>query len=1024
MAYDAQQVEKEILEFWKGRDIYAKAKEKVKGNKPFYFLDGPPYTSGKMHIGLAWNKSLKDAILRYKRMRGFDVWDRAGYDMHGLPTELKVQQKLGIKDKDSIPEFGVAKFIEECKNWSRDNMAIMNDDFHRLGVWMDFENAYQSITNEFIEGEWWLVKKAHEHDRLYKGKKSMHWCQQCATSLAKHELEYKKVIDHSIFVKFKVKGKDNEFLIIWTTTPWTIPFNLGVMAGPEIDYVRAKVGEEVWIVAKVLASVLIQGVADRPFEIIEEMKGERLVGVEYEHPFADVVDYTSIKEQAPKTHTIVLSSEFVDTSSGSGLVHMAPGCGPEDFEVGRQNGIPAFNTLDEHGVFPKDGGFGGWTAKKDDKKFTEELEKRGVLIATTKVEHDYAHCWRCHSPVIFRTTDQWFFKIEDLKDEMRKLNKKVNWIPDWAGNKWFDSWLENLRDNGITRQRYWGSPVPIWQCNECDHVEVIGSAEELKKKGSHLPDDFHIPAIDEVTIRCECGKEMRRIPDVLDVWIDSGTTSWNCLHYPNKKEFFEKLYPPEFILEGKDQIRGWFNLLFVASMVSMKKPAYKNVYMHGFVNDALGRKMSKSLGNIISPYEVFEKFGADAFRFYAIGAAQPGLDLNYNFDDIKVKQRNLLILANLHGFISEGFSEKAKLGIEEKWILSKLHSTIKKTTVAMDHYHINEVPLLLEELILELSRTYIQFTREKSDQGSVRKVVADVFLRTVEMLAPFVPFITERLFQDEKEGLHLSEESVHIRTWPGFDEKAINPELESQMDHIKHVIQAVLSSRDKAGLGVRWPLKEVIIQTEDEKVAEAIIDLKDIIRRQCNIKEIERVKTYGKGKQTFKVDYDKLGPDFGKDSAKIIARLLSESVESMVKNIQTNGKHVLKIDGQEFNIVKEHIIMQESLPPGISSMAFKHGHVYINTTLTPQLEAEGFTRELTRRVQAMRKKEGMEKADRIKLHLQVPPKLIDIMLPLKKTMQEKVGAGELVMSADEGGFAVHSAEKIRGKSFGIWLEKV
>src|SRR3989344_597209 len=591
--YDAVKLEPEILEFWKKNNIYEKAKEKNKGKKKFYFLDGPPYTSGKVHLGTAWNKSLKDSVLRYKRMQGFDVWDRAGYDMHGMPTEQAVEKNLGIKNKDEIPNFGIANFVRECKEFAITNLMAMNNDFKRIGVWMDFENPYKSVDNNYMEGEWWLIKKAYENDRLYEGEKTMHWCFSCATSLAKHELEYENVKDDSIFVKFQVKGKENEFLIIWTTTPWTIPFNLGVMVNPNLDYVRAKVGNETWIVAKSLAAPFISGVADKKFEIIEEFKGNDLLGLKYIHPFEnEISQFKELEKKHPKVHTVVLSEEYVDTSAGTGLVHMAPGCGPEDYEVGHRNDIPPFNTLTEQGIFD------------DSIPFLAGIKAKGVLIAKTKVEHDYAHCWRCKNPVIFRTTTQWFFKIEDLKGKMRELNKGIKWIPDFAGSRNFDNWLSNLRDNGITRQRYWGTPMPIWRCNQCKEFVVIGSIDELKKLAVRIPEDLHKPWIDEVTIKCKCGHKKERIPNILDVWIDAGSASWNCLDFPRRKDLFDKLYPADFILEGIDQIRGWFNLLFVASMIAMDNVSFKSVYMHGFINDAQGRKMSKSLGNYILPQEV------------------------------------------------------------------------------------------------------------------------------------------------------------------------------------------------------------------------------------------------------------------------------------------------------------------------------------------------------------------------------------------------------------------------------------
>ena len=607
--YDAAKLEPEVLEFWKRNSIYEKSKERNKGKKKFYFLDGPPYTSGKVHLGTAWNKALKDCVLRYKRMQGFDAWDRAGYDMHGLPTEQAVEKNLGLKHKDEIPNYGVANFVNACKEFAITNMISMNNDFKRIGVWMDFDNAYQSIQNTYMEGEWWLIKKAYENGRLYEGEKTMHWCASCATSLAKHELIYENVSENSIFVKFPVKNRQNEFLIIWTTTPWTIPFNLCVMANPNLDYVRVKVGDEIWIVAKTLSASFISGVAEKQFSIVEEFKGNELLGLEYSHPFENETPrFKELKSKHPKVHTVVLSEEYVDISAGSGLVHMAPGCGPEDYEVGHRNNIPPFNTLSERGVFDSTIIiFDGFIAKKDDKKITEEIRKKGLLAAETKVEHDYAHCWRCKNPVIYRTTTQWFFKIEDLKDRMRELNKSIKWVPDFAGSRNFDNWLANLRDNGITRQRYWGTPLPIWKCRQCKDFIVIGSIEELKKIAGRIPEDLHKPWIDEVKIKCKCGAMKERVPDVLDVWIDAGSASWNCLDYPRRKDLFEELYPADFILEGIDQIRGWFNLLFVASMVAMNNPSFKAVYMHGFINDAQGRKMSKSLGNYILPQEVVDE---------------------------------------------------------------------------------------------------------------------------------------------------------------------------------------------------------------------------------------------------------------------------------------------------------------------------------------------------------------------------------------------------------------------------------
>ncbi|MBW2984456.1 isoleucine--tRNA ligase, partial [Candidatus Woesearchaeota archaeon] len=1040
--YDPKTTEPEILKFWDSNKIYAKAKDKNKGKKQFYFLDGPPYTSGRIHLGQAWNKALKDCVLRYKRMKGLDVWDRAGYDMHGLPTAHKVEEKFKIKNKDEIPKFGVAKFVEECKKLSLGNLELMSKDFIRLGVWMDFEDPYKTIENSFMEGEWWLVKKAHENKRLYEGKKTMQWCAKCATALAKHELEYKNVKENSIFVKFKVKGTDNEYLVIWTTTPWTLAFNLAVMVNPGFDYVKAKVENEIWIVAKGLVGALISGVANKKFEIVSEFKGEGLKGLKYEHPWSDEIKpFAGIKSE--KLHTVVMSKEYVDLSSGSGLVHCAPGCGPEDYEVGHKEGLPPFNNIDESGVFPDNmGKFKGLVAKKDDKNFVDSLEEKGVLIAVTPVEHEYAHCWRCHKPVIFRTTKQWFFKVEDLKEKMRELNKEVFWQPDWAGNNWFDSWLDNLRDNGITRQRYWGTPLPIWKCDKCGDYTVVGSIKELKELAGKVPDDLHRPYIDEITIKCKCGSEKKRIPDILDVWIDAGTTSWSCLDYPQKEELFKKLWPADFILEGKDQIRGWFNLLLVASMISMKKHSYKAVYMHGFVSDAQGRKMSKSLGNVISPYEVIDKHGADTLRYYMIGGANPGVDLNYNFEDVKIKSKNLRILWNLHKYsidLTNNYGVNPtklklmdkKFSTEETYIISKLNSTIKKVTEAYGEYRVNEAPLMIEELFLELSRTYIQLTRDKLTSGNEedKKVVAysiyEVLLGVLKLFSTIAPFITEAIYQNLKETYGLKTESIHLYDWPSFDEAEVKPELERNMDIAQSIVQSVLSAREKISLGVRWPLKEIVIVTRDKGIIEAVEKLEDSIKTQSNVKEIRLQERLSGLKLKVTADYSSLGPDFGDLSPKIIAKLSMDSPETIMDHVEKEGKYTFKVDSKEVNILKKHLKIQKAVPEPFEEAESRYCIVYLNKERNMDLDAEGYAREVMRRVQSSRKKAGLQKKDRITLFLKVSEDLKEMLSKWESQIKDKVGADKLKIDVSNPArkLANVSKEKVKGKEFEIHFDK-
>ncbi|MEK6808266.1 MAG: isoleucine--tRNA ligase [Nanoarchaeota archaeon] len=1036
--YSPISTETEILEFWKKEKIYEKAKTKNKGKEKFYFLDGPPYTSGRIHIGQAWNKSLKDMIMRYKRIKGFDVFDRPGYDMHGLPTEHRAEEELGIKNKDEIQNFGVERFVEKCKEIAIMNMNLMNQDFIRLGVWMDFENAYQSILPEFIEGEWWLIKKADENNRLYLGKKTMHWCAKCGTALAKHELEYENVRDDSVFLKFQLTNKENEYLIVWTTTPWTLALNLGVMVNPDIDYIRAKVDDEIWIVAKALANVFITSVANKQFQILDEFKGEKLKGLKYIHPWFDEIQ--GFKEiSSEKLHTVVLSTEYVDLSAGTGLVHLAPGCGPEDYEVGHREGLPPFNPLDEHGIFPKTTGrFAGLIAKKDDSKFIVLLGDS--KIATTPVEHEYAHCWRCHKPVIFRTTSQWFFKIEDIKERMRELNKQVLWQPEWAGSNWFDSWIENLRDNGITRQRFWGTPLPIWRCNKCENYVVIGSLKELKELSGNIPKDLHKPWIDEITLKCVCGNVMYRIPDILDVWIDAGTTSWTALGYPQNKELFAKLWPADCIVEGKDQIRGWFNLLLIASMLSLNQHSYKAVYMHGFVQDALGRKMSKSLGNVISPYEVIDKYGADTLRYYMISSANPGVDINYNMEDMKTKNRNLIVLWNLHNYLIDlcrNYNIKigelniniSNFGVEERYILSKLNSTIKRVTELMEHYKLDEVPNLCEDLFLELSRTYIQFIRERlSEEENVKVIVytiAEVILGSLKLFSIIAPFVTEAIYLNLKEIFNLEEESIHLFSWPSYDENLIDKSLEENFDICKDIIQAILHAREITSLGVRWPLKEVIVVSKEEHIVKAMPVFSGVIKNYTNIKEIKVVRELEGIRLTLNADYEKISPDFNELTPIIIAKLTIESPESILSHIEKENKFTMKINDKEVNIVKEHIIVRRDVPPQYIESEFKTGFVYINRELSEELEAEGFAREIIRRVQSLRKKASLEKKDTINLLIKTDEELGRMLKPFYHHIKLRVNARTFKISELEPVKKIEfvSKEKIRGKEIIIYLEK-
>jgi isoleucyl-tRNA synthetase len=1043
--FDFAQVEKTILSFWQNQKIYDKVRDRNKGNKKFYWLQGPPYTSGDLHGGQAWNHALKDMILRYKRMCGFDVWDRAGYDMHGLPVAKRIQQKFNLTTKEDIEKFGVEKFTDECYRYAVETTHIMTDVLQKMGVWLDFSDPYMPVSTDFIEGVWWVVKKAEEQNRLYEGLKVMTWCYDCETACAKHELEYQDVKEESVFLKFKLKNKENEYLIVWTTTPWTLPFNLGVMVNPGIEYVRAKVEDEVWIVAKALAGPVVQSVADKSLILLEEFMGDRLEGTEYIHPFQKELGhhYDELKKDHPNVCTVILTEDYCDTSAGSGLVHTSPGSGPEDFEACQPYDIPPFNNLQPNGIFPENmGKFTGWHAKKDVDKFIKALEESSCLIAVTPVEHDYPHCSRCHLPVVFRLTKQWFFKMEDLKTEMVELNKGIYWNPIAAKNA-FDSWLKNLKDNSITKQRFWGTPVPVWRCDKCDNYTVVENREELIELAGTAPENLHRPHIDKVTFPCECDGTMSRIPDVLDVWIDAGTASWNCLDFPKRDDLLKKLWPADFILEGKDQIRGWFNVLMVCSMLGFKDKSFSNVYMHGFLTQVGGEKMSKSLGNIIMPKEIVEKVGSDAMRFY-FSRQTAGIDISFSWDEMKLKYRNFVVLWNLHKYLIDlaeqlnlnprtlGTLEEERFEIEEKYITSKLHSTIKTVTELFEKYRLDEIPDLVEELYLDLSRTYVQLVRDKAAVGSEEEKSVVVYclyetlLGILKLLSPVTPFITEMMYQNMKDAFGLKTESIHLHEWPKHNEAKINKDLEKQMTTAQSIVTNALALREKIQIGRRWPIKELVIESDFASVKNSVDALKNIIKSQANVKTVKVVNKLEGVRESAKFDFAKLAPDFGEKATDIIASLTTKSPASVIEKIKKEGKFEFSLHGEMISILAKHLMIEKEVPEPYRGIDTKHGWLYLNIEQDPQLLAEGFAREIVRNTQSARKKAGLQKADKIDLFLKVPHTIYDQMKEQEKEIGLKTGAVKTFTSTDDPteSYQNKSEFTIKGEEITVFFNKL
>lgn len=1047
-AYNPAENEEKIRTFWKESEILDSINSRNTSGEKFYFLQGPPYTSGKLHSGQGWNHALKDAVLRFKRMNGFDVLARAGYDMHGLPTELKVQSKLELKDKEDIEAFGYEKFVDECILWSEEKSEAMNKDLINMGITLDYSDPYKPISQDYIDSIWYLIKQADAKKRLYLGERTMLWCPVTESALAKHEVEYKEIKDESIFLKFKKEGTENEYFIIWTTTPWTIPFNLAIMVNPEMEYVDCSVTHngknEVWTICKDLAGIFLGNLDECTYEIGTPYLGKELEGKKYIHPWAkENPDIEEMKLLYPKLFTVLLSSEYVDSSAGTGLVHCAPGCGPEDYEVGRRNGLPPYNTIDEKGVFPdKTKKYAGLIAKTDDKKFIKLMKEDEFLVTSSSFEHEYPFSERAKVPVIFRTTKQWFFKVEDLKEKMLAINKETYWHPETAKNA-FTSWLDNLRDNSITKQRIWGTPAPIWihrdKEGNIDEYYVVGSRDELEqlvqKEGNKLPENLHKPWIDSITFKSpNTGNTLIRIPDVLDVWIDAGCASWASLYYPKRKDLFEKYFPADFIIEGKDQIRGWFNLLMVAGILGLDAQVFKNVSMHGFITGVDGVKMSKSLGNIITPEEIIQKTSVDAFRYY-FSQNEAGKDIAFSWDQALLHQRHLTILWNTAKYFVDQMEAQEDLTFEEvlaigekhftemeKYIFSKTQSTIQHVTHLFNEYKIDEVPEPIAELFIAISRNYIQAIRDKmsgtkEERATVLYTLYKTLSQTITLFAPICPFITEMIYQNFK---HISKEpelSIHEKKWPVVQEKYIDPKIEKEVEVSFSIITGILASREIAQQNVRQPLAKAIVITNNKEILSAGLQLQELIKNQTNIKEIDVVENFDKLEYSIKPNYKQLGVDFGTETA-TIGQAIQQLDKNAAKLIYQTLQKEKTYDFKGKNISAQHVSFEISVEKPYVSSEIPGAIIAIDSSLSEELLAEGFAREFTRRVQQERKNMKLVKKDRILITID-SKEVLDKIEQYISEIQETCGITNITYSKEITG----TAQSIKSTTFTMDIKR-
>ncbi len=1020
-SYDTNLMEKKIQKYWNDNNIYKKT-SKLRENKPKYsFLDGPPYCSGRIHLGTAWNKIIKDTFLRFKSMTGFSLRRQAGWDTHGLPIEHKVEGLLGLKSKKEIEtKIGIANFVEKCKEFAIENKGIMTEQFKILGVWMDWDDPYVTFDTKYMESCWWTLKMAHEKDLLINDLRVITWCPRCETALALAEIDYENKEDPSIYVKFPLKSspEKNEYILIWTTTPWTLPANMAVSVHPDFDYAYVKVDNEVYIMAEALVKSLFE---DQNLEIVKVVKGKDLEGLEYIHPLLDEMPVHKKFE-----HKIIVG-EHVTLTEGTGCVHTAPGHGPDDFEIGKKYGIPIFCPVDEAGLFKKEAGkYEGEFVKDADPFIISDLDAHGLLLKEGIIQHRYGFCWRCKTPIIYLATQQWFLKVTEIKDKMLSELDKVEWIPEWAGESRFRNWVENARDWTISRQRYWGIPIPIWKCENCEDITVLGSIEELKEsavKGILEGDFIHRPYVDEITIRCNCGGDMNRIPDVLDVWIDSGVAGWAALHYPQENEMFEDWFPYDFITEGHDQTRGWFYSQLGCGVVSLDQTPYKKVLMHGFTLDEEGRKMSKSLGNVVEPEEVIDEYGVDILRFYLLWGNKPWEDLKFTWDEIKNVNKMFNILWNVYVFSTTymsidnfnpiSYTEKdIKLRDEDKWIRSRINSLAKDVTEALESLHLHKATRAINNFILEdLSRWYVRLIRgrtwvEKEDPDKIGAyyTLYNTLKLLIKIMAPITPHVTEEIYQNLVRGVEEDvPESVHMEDWE-FNDSLIDKDLEENMNMVRDIIEACARGRDIARYKLRWPLKEIVVVSEDKNVLWAVESLKAVIVEQANTKTIQATDRFENLKIIAKPNLKTLGPKLRGDAPKVMQKL-SEADGAQIKNeLDGEGIFTVELDEKSIELGIDDILFETELPENLVSADFKSGNVFLDTEVTDEILSEAMSRELIRRIQDMRKDLDLDVEANIQVFIECDQGFKQLIEPFYDFISNEVRAEKLLFEAREGDY--------------------
>ena len=1017
--------EKEVEKFWKDNKIFEKSMDSRKKGETYTFYDGPPTANGKPHIGHVLTRVIKDMIPRYRTMKGYMVPRKAGWDTHGLPVELEVEKKLGLDGKEQIEEYGMEPFIQQCKESVWKYKGMWEDFSSTVGFWADMEHPYVTYDNNFIESEWWALKEIWEKGLLYKGFKIVPYCPRCGTPLSAQEVSqgYKTVKERSAIVRFKVVGEDAYFLA-WTTTPWTLPSNVALCVNPDEIYCKVKAADGyTYYMAEALLDKVLGKLAkdDEPaYEILEKYKGTDLERREYEPLFACTGEAAA--KQHKKAH-FVTCDNYVTMSDGTGIVHIAPAFGEDDSRVGREYDLPFVQFVDGQGNMTKETPYAGVFVKKADPMVLTDLDKEGKLFDAPKFEHDYPHCWRCDTPLIYYARESWFIKMTAVKDDLIRNNNTINWIPESIGKGRFGDWLENVQDWGISRNRYWGTPLNIWQC-ECGHMHSVGSRQELfEMSGDERAKtvELHRPYIDEITLKCpECGGEMHRVPEVIDCWFDSGAMPFAQHHYPfENKELFEQQFPANFISEAVDQTRGWFYSLLAESTLLFNKAPYKNVIVLGHVQDENGQKMSKSKGNAVDPFDALNKYGADAIRWYFYINSAPWLPNRFHGKAVVEGQRKFMstlwntyaffvLYANIDNFDPTKYNlEYDQLPVMDKWLLSRLNTTVQAVDNDLANYKIPEAARALQEFVDEMSNWYVRRSRERfwakgmeQDKINAYMTLYNALVTIAKTAAPMIPFMTEDMYQNLVRSVDKdAPESIHLCDFPTVNEAWIDKDLEADMKELLEIVVLGRACRNTANIKNRQPIGTMYVKAE-KKMGEFYTD---IIADELNIKEVkfaDDVESFIS--YSFKPQLRTVGPKYGKLLGGIKQALTDIDGTAAMKELRGNGVLKLDINGNDVELTEEDLLIETAQTEGYVSESDGETSVVLDTNLTPELIEEGFVREIISKIQTMRKEAGFEVMDKIKVYAHGNDKIQEVMKAHEDEIKSEVLADEMVLGETDG----------------------